>query len=82
MLHCGKETIPRDKMEEHMTTQCPNMEVVCPFSPHGCDFKVSYYSSFIARLIEEKSAKNKRLRVIVWQEVKDGGRPKYSILIS
>ena len=45
-LHCGKKTIPRDMMEEHMATQCPKMEVLCPFSPQGCDFKVSYYSSF------------------------------------
>lgn len=39
VLHCGKENIPRDMMEEHMTTQCPKMEVLCPFSPRGCDFK-------------------------------------------
>lgn len=38
-LHCGKKTILRDMMEEHMATQCPKMEVLCPFSPQGCDFK-------------------------------------------
>ena len=45
MLHCGKKAISRDMMEDHMTAQCPKMEVLCPFSPRGCDFKVSYYSS-------------------------------------
>ena len=49
-LHCGKEAIPRDMMEEHMNSHCPKMEMLCPFSPHGCDFKVSYYSSSVARL--------------------------------
>jgi len=38
-LHCGKEAIPRDMMEEHMNSHCPKVEMLCPFSPHGCDFK-------------------------------------------
>lgn len=63
MLHCGKETIPRDMMEKHMTTQCPKTEVLCPFSPHGCDFKVSYYSSSVVTE-EKKSAKIDALKSI------------------
>ncbi|KAJ7365562.1 TNF receptor-associated factor 3 [Desmophyllum pertusum] len=39
ILNCGKEDIPRDMMEEHVTTQCPKAEHLCPFSDHGCDFK-------------------------------------------
>ncbi|KAJ7361791.1 TNF receptor-associated factor 3 [Desmophyllum pertusum] len=39
ILNCGKEDIPRDMMEEHVTTQCPKAEHLCPFSVHGCDFK-------------------------------------------
>lgn len=40
-LHCGKEAIPRDMMEEHLNKECPKAEVLCPFTPHGCYFKVS-----------------------------------------
>ena len=41
ILCCGKEAIPRDMMEEHVTTECPKAEVICPFTLHGCNFKVS-----------------------------------------
>ena len=41
VLDCGKEDIPRGMMEEHVTTQCPKAEHLCPFSCHGCEFKVS-----------------------------------------
>ncbi|KAL9953814.1 hypothetical protein ACROYT_G041280 [Oculina patagonica] len=39
ILCCGQEAIPRDMMEEHVTTECPKAEVLCPFTLHGCDFK-------------------------------------------
>jgi len=26
-------------MEEHVTTECPRAEVICPFTHHGCNFK-------------------------------------------
>ncbi|XP_068739885.1 TNF receptor-associated factor 3-like [Montipora capricornis] len=36
---CGKQAIPRDMLDDHMTTECPEAEVLCPFSAHGCEFK-------------------------------------------
>ncbi|XP_068731492.1 TNF receptor-associated factor 3-like [Montipora capricornis] len=38
-LLCGKDTIPRDMLDEHMTKECPHAEVSCPFFIHGCEFK-------------------------------------------
>lgn len=38
-LNCGEEGIPRDTMEEHVTTFCLKAEHLCPFSVHGCEFK-------------------------------------------
>lgn len=39
ILNCGEEGIPKDAMEEHVTTHCPKAEHLCPFSIHGCAFK-------------------------------------------
>ncbi|PFX28261.1 TNF receptor-associated factor 3 [Stylophora pistillata] len=39
VLSCGKGDIPRDCMEDHLTAECPNSEVPCHFTPHGCKFK-------------------------------------------
>ena len=41
ILNCGENGIPRNMMEDHVTTLCPNAEHLCPFSFHGCVFKVS-----------------------------------------
>ena len=41
ILNCGQIDIPRDMMEDHVTTHCVKAEHLCPFSIHGCDFKVS-----------------------------------------
>ena len=30
-------------MEEHVTTECPKAEVICPFTLHGCNFKVCFW---------------------------------------
>ncbi|XP_068710891.1 TNF receptor-associated factor 3-like [Montipora foliosa] len=38
-LLCGKETIPRDMLDDHLTKECPHAEVPCPFFIHGCEFK-------------------------------------------
>lgn len=38
-LHCGKEAIPRNMMDEHLAKECPKAEMQCPFSLHGCEFK-------------------------------------------
>ncbi|XP_027055610.1 TNF receptor-associated factor 3-like, partial [Pocillopora damicornis] len=38
-LNCGEEGIPRDMMEEHVSTRCLKAEHLCPFSFHGCEFK-------------------------------------------
>ncbi|XP_074632134.1 TNF receptor-associated factor 3-like [Acropora palmata] len=38
-LLCGKEAIPRDMLDDHLTMECPQAEVRCPFSIHGCEFK-------------------------------------------
>ncbi|XP_068731080.1 TNF receptor-associated factor 3-like [Montipora capricornis] len=39
IFNCGQEGIPRDTMNEHVITHCPNAEHSCPFSIHGCEFK-------------------------------------------
>ena len=42
-------------MEEHVTTQCSKAEHLCPFSCHGCEFKVSLLIKkklFFARLFK------------------------------
>ncbi|PFX22552.1 TNF receptor-associated factor 3-like [Stylophora pistillata] len=39
ILNCGEEGIPRDTMQEHVTTQCLEAEHLCLFSIHGCEFK-------------------------------------------
>ncbi|PFX22535.1 TNF receptor-associated factor 5 [Stylophora pistillata] len=39
ILNCGEEGIPRDKMDEHVTTCCPKAQYLCPFSVHGCESK-------------------------------------------
>ena len=56
ILCCGKESIPRDMMEEHVTTECPKAEVICPFTLHGCNFKVSI--CFLLILIENDPSKS------------------------
>lgn len=45
-LNCGEEGIPRDMMEDHVTTRCLKAEHLYPFSVHGCEFKVVYLLLF------------------------------------
>ena len=40
-LKCGQDNIPREMMEEHVTTLCPKAEHLCPFSCQGCHYRVS-----------------------------------------
>ena len=41
-LKCGQDNIPRDMMEDHVTTHCPKAEHLCPFSGQGCHYRVSH----------------------------------------
>lgn len=36
---CGKEEIPREEMDRHLSETCPMSEVTCPFAKAGCLFQ-------------------------------------------
>lgn len=36
---CGKEEIPREEMDSHLSETCPMTEVICPYAKAGCPFQ-------------------------------------------
>ena len=45
-------------LDEHLTKDCPKAEVLCPFSLHGCDFKVSSLTYYIRVQLTEQGYNN------------------------